>query len=429
MEVQQSQPVRWGETIQEWRDSLRRRGRSQTYIEKVESSLNRLREYLGVDYVADIDRAGFEDFFGNLQDGRILGKPLSAKTANNYLSGYNAFFGWCVKHEHVPATWTVPSASSEWTKGEHNQRRALKLDEALGIYHAAVRDELSDKPTSRTADGKVVHRSGFYWTMMCTGVRAGAAQQLRRRHFELDSDTPTIHIPSYNGGKGAKALAVPISKNDADVLSEYFERLPEPLDPHDFALTRPHPRILARDVRDAGIQARDEYDRPIGFHSFRRFHTTELFRMGADPKVVQQRLGHSTLSTTLKHYNDVQKEDHKKVAQDFGNRLSKKKDVNPLDSARRIADTRTGQQSISQHDQSNTDQREFDPPPIVDRQPADRSRVGSLPRSSDDADKRIGIGVRGFEPLATDSPLSRAEALDLLRTLTGILDRLTDDRR
>lgn len=401
----------------------RRRGLSPKWTEKVAASLERLRAYAQVDTVGELERSTFEDFFAALQDGEITGKAIGHKTANNYLSGYSAFFKWCCDHEHVPAGWAIPSAASEWTKGEHNQRRALRLDEALGIFHQAVLDETRENHTTRTMDGKRVYRSGFYWTMFCTGVRAGAAEQLRRRHFELDTDTPTIHVPAFNGGKGAKALAIPISKNDADVLLDYFNRLPEELDPHDLALTRPHHRVLQRDAENAGIQMRDEFDRPIGFHSFRRFHTTELFRMGADPKVVQQRMGHASLITTLKHYNDVLREDEKKVATAFGNRVLKKNAADPLDRPGRMTDTGSGEQSDSQQ-LIRTEPSELDPPPIVHQQKGGRSSIGTLPRQEPDG-KRTAIGVRGFEPPATSTPLNRGEALDLLRRWTAILERLT----
>ena len=43
----------------------------------------------------------------------------------------------------------------------------------------------------------------------------------------------------------------------------------------------------------------------VTFHGLRHTHATQLLKEGVHPKVAQERLGHSTISTTLDLYSHV----------------------------------------------------------------------------------------------------------------------------
>ena len=45
----------------------------------------------------------------------------------------------------------------------------------------------------------------------------------------------------------------------------------------------------------------------FGFHSLRTAHATELLTAGVAIKLVKERLGHSTIQTTLNHYTSISK--------------------------------------------------------------------------------------------------------------------------
>jgi hypothetical protein len=68
----------------------------------------------------------------------------------------------------------------------------------------------------------------------------------------------------------------------------------EPLQPQ--SLTHEFPRFLARLGR--------EFPR-VRFHDLRHSQATQLLLAGVHPKVAQERLGHSTISTTLDLYSHV----------------------------------------------------------------------------------------------------------------------------
>jgi integrase len=69
-----------------------------------------------------------------------------------------------------------------------------------------------------------------------------------------------------------------------------------------------------------------EIDVPtITFHSLRHTHATLLFQQDVHPKVVQERLGHSSVRITLDIYSHVIPSMQDKVAEDFGALLTPKK--------------------------------------------------------------------------------------------------------
>ncbi len=43
----------------------------------------------------------------------------------------------------------------------------------------------------------------------------------------------------------------------------------------------------------------------VTFHGLRHTHATQLFKEGVHPKIVQERLGHSTIAITLDLYSHV----------------------------------------------------------------------------------------------------------------------------
>ena len=428
------QPVvfAWSETVEAWSGDARRQQFSPVYIEKINRALDRLRIYAEVERVEQIDMGTIRRYLSQLEQHGAEGKGgVGAKTLNNYLTSYQAFFEWCKKNEYVPASWRNPCKDINPAKTRKKQARALKLDEALGIYRAALIDEASEYPKSRHHDGRVVIRSAFYWVLICTGIRVSTAEHLRVRHFDLESTPPKINIPAFNAGKNSRERSIVISEQDRAILSEHFANHRDNLAPNDLALTRPQPRILMRDAKNAGVLLKDKQGRNLGFHCFRRFHATQLLRIKTDPKLVQQRLGHRDISTTMEHYNDVQAEDQIEVANALAIQLNAKISPNPLDMKRKSEYIKLPHHS---EDASKALPPEIHPvnPHGIDSKPNDADQklrspteVGVLPRSSRQEDE---IGMRGLEPLITDSQSIEREAISLLRDQMDILRTLLDRR-
>ena len=82
-------------------------------------------------------------------------------------------------------------------------------------------------------------------------------------------------------------------------------------------------RRLRETLRTQGV-VEDSLPKPlpqIRFHDLRHSHATLLFRQGEHPKVVQERLGHSTVSMTLDIYSHSVPGMQRRAAANLGERL------------------------------------------------------------------------------------------------------------
>lgn len=61
---------------------------------------------------------------------------------------------------------------------------------------------------------------------------------------------------------------------------------------------------------------------PVRFHDLRHTHATLLLEVGVNPKVIQERLGHTTINTTLNIYSHVTKEMEDDSVDTFENLLN-----------------------------------------------------------------------------------------------------------
>ena len=83
--------------------------------------------------------------------------------------------------------------------------------------------------------------------------------------------------------------------------------LGKPLAPTDLVFSQPDGKPLRPNTVSRALQ---EIARSIGLsgvrlHDLRHAHTTILLQQGVHPKIVQERLGHSSISTTLDIYSHV----------------------------------------------------------------------------------------------------------------------------
>jgi integrase len=171
-----------------------------------------------------------------------------------------------------------------------------------------------------------VRHSHVYWPVLialATGARRGETLALRWKNVDLDRSTVRIveSLEQTRSGlrfkapktEKARAISLPaFAVNELRRLKlEQAEELlkvgirqssdtlvcarrdGEPLQLQ--SLTHEFPRFLAR-LKD--------FPR-VRFHDLRHTHATQLLLAGVHPKVAQERLGHSTISTTLDLYSHV----------------------------------------------------------------------------------------------------------------------------
>lgn len=131
-----------------------------------------------------------------------------------------------------------------------------------------------------------------------SGLRLSELRNLRLEQLHLDAGFVTVI------GKGNKERAVPVGKQAVRALEEYLRvgrpQLVKPRSPGTVFLTRRGTAFAAptlwlhvkNKVKQAGI------DRNVTPHMLRHSFATHLLENGADLRVIQEMLGHSSISTT-----------------------------------------------------------------------------------------------------------------------------------
>jgi integrase len=171
-----------------------------------------------------------------------------------------------------------------------------------------------------------LRHSRVYWPVLIaltTGVRRGEVLALRWRHVDLERGTLSVVTSLEQTRAGLRFKSTKTDKERAVVLPSYaveeFRRLKlqqaqelltlgirqsgdtlvcaradgEPL----------QPRSLTHEFRV--LMARFKGLPRVRFHDLRHSAATQLLAIGVHPKIVQERLGHSTIATTMNLYSHV----------------------------------------------------------------------------------------------------------------------------
>lgn len=164
----------------------------------------------------------------------------------------------------------------------------------------------------------------LYLTAILTGMRQGELLGLRWRDVDLTFGTASVQQTFYRLGKrqlfkepksasSRRAVALPPAlieqlRQLREEQNQGRQLLGSRYQEHDLVFCQPDGKplhghnITRRDLRrvlaGAGLP-------PIRFHDLRHSHATHLLQLGVNPKVVQERLGHSTPAFTLQVYSHV----------------------------------------------------------------------------------------------------------------------------
>lgn len=277
--------------IDDWRLE-HRTARSRLYIEANVRLFRELATHAGISEWSELTRShvvAWRDHVaenGRLtQPGRPAVKPCG-KSLNNLLSAVRAFLRWAVRAEHLREN---VAASVNWSRQTHQTRRAFTAGEVSGLIAAAA------------ARGSPL-RSLLYRVLALTGWRIGSVEALRWRHVELTDEGLRAAVPGKSA-KSGRSLVVALDAESLRLLRARHQETGETAEDFVFG-KRPHRNVLLADCRRAGIAKKDVLGRGAGFHCFRRFVGTELSRLKVSPKVIQSRLDHKDVRTTLRSYVD-----------------------------------------------------------------------------------------------------------------------------
>jgi integrase len=161
-----------------------------------------------------------------------------------------------------------------------------------------------------------------------TGLRRGELVALRYNDIDLDKRTIRVDssLTSVGGGfvegppktRGSRRV-VAIDDETVEVLRTHRQLTEErraqlemgPLTDDDYVFTRPnfvhlHPDGLSNQFTRTMVRIAAEHEiTPITFHGLRHTHATHCLEAEIHPKAVAERLGHSSVTTTLDLYSHI----------------------------------------------------------------------------------------------------------------------------
>jgi len=157
------------------------------------------------------------------------------------------------------------------------------------------------------------HYRPMFYTLLATGLRIGELFNLNVG--DIDFRARTLTVRASKTAKGVREID--LSENDLKVLKEQISSLFDTNDPESVLFQSPNGKTLH--YRNVAVRVLKTVIKETGlprftFHDLRRTHATMLVAAGIDPKVVQQRMGHESIETTLKYYAQATKEHRQRAA-------------------------------------------------------------------------------------------------------------------
>jgi len=214
--------------------------------------------------LADVDARVLADYVGDLGRGR---QRLSPPSVSRRLAAIRS----CLRFTYGPAAVPEATLASGRRRRLPDAPKEAEVDELLDLAGG-------DSPLA-------LRNRALLELLYSAGLRSAEAVGLDLG--DVDFERETVHVL----GKGRKERVVPLGEEAAHHVSRYLRD------------GRPH---LARDARDAlflsarGRRLDTSTVRRLVRHPHRLRHAfaTHLLEGGADLRVIQELLGHSSLSTT-----------------------------------------------------------------------------------------------------------------------------------
>ncbi len=254
------------------------------YRRDISRFLNYLEEN-GIDSFDDVDKTTISDYVTNLRSGDIGGVPLSQASYNRNLSSLRSFFRYLNKYEGVKHN---PVQLFHTAKARRKLPEFLTFDQIETILnHFDLNDPVG------------IRNRAIIEIMYACGLRVSECATLKISNIFL-KDRYLIVL-----GKESKERMVPFYPRCEELLELYLkESRPTFMvnkQEHDYLFVNQKGKpITSRSIQllcensaiEAGLSIH------VHPHMIRHSFATHLLDNGADLRVVQELLGHASLSTT-----------------------------------------------------------------------------------------------------------------------------------
>lgn len=225
-----------------------------------------------------IDRNGFRRYLMRLKERGVVTASTTRK-----VSTVRGFFRWLVRERKLESN---PLSSVSAPKRERRLPIVLSREHLTALIESARGDTLQD-----------VRNRAILELTYAAGVRLSELVGLDVRHVDLDEQTLLVR------GKGNKERVVLFGEPAAQALRRYLKEVrPKLAAPDEQALfvnrhgTRLSGRSVQQIVRRQALKA--GLDKRVFPHLLRHSFATHLLDGGAELRVVQELLGHSSPVTT-----------------------------------------------------------------------------------------------------------------------------------
>jgi integrase/recombinase XerD len=265
------------------------RGLSRNTLSSYSRDLRRYTAFLrssGVSSIEDVTESVVSDFVASLRSGADGQPVLRASSAARAVVAARGLHRFALREglsPHDPAAAVRPPTPPQ------RLPRALQLDDVLALVEAAGFD----------GTPKAVRDQALLEFLYGTGARIGEAVGLDVDDLDLERGTVLLH------GKGGKDRVVPVGSFARAAIDAYLVRGRPTfvaagggsaalfLNARGGRLSRQSAwTILQATAERAGLRV------AIGPHTLRHSFATHLLDGGADVRVVQELLGHASVTTT-----------------------------------------------------------------------------------------------------------------------------------
>ncbi|WP_446663786.1 site-specific tyrosine recombinase XerD [Flexivirga sp. B27] len=277
-------------SVRGWLDHLRvERGASPHTLRAYERDLRRYAEHLagrGIDSATAVSEADITDFLATLREGDTTHQPLAASSAARTMVAVRGFHKFLTMEgdaaDDVAAAVSPPKPPQRLPK-------AIPLEDVERLLAAA---SVGDTPKS-------LRDRALLELLYGIGARVTEAVSLDVDDVEFESATVRVL------GKGSKERILPLGRYAAEALTAYLTRARAAFatkgtgTPALFLNQRGGrlSRQSAWNVIQAAAE-RADLSGHLSPHTLRHSFATHLLDGGADVRVVQELLGHASVTTT-----------------------------------------------------------------------------------------------------------------------------------
>ncbi len=286
-----------------WLSIVKPRLQSRTHQDYKEIMERYVSETIGKKKLEHIKAIHLQDLYAEMQNEREL-SPRVIRYTNTILK---SAFGYAVKQDIL---FKNPAKMVELPKIKMREMVILTKDEALIFLEASKKERIAT----------------LFSFLLASGCRPGEAIGLKWQDLSFDRNTVEIKrvvVWSRKGGgwefnepktaKSRRTIPLPVSlvkELKKHRIRQCEERIKLASVWQDFDLIFPSQvgtpltmgritRVFKRIKKDAGIK------KPLRLYDLRHSTATLLLQANVNPKVVSERLGHSTITLTLDVYSHV----------------------------------------------------------------------------------------------------------------------------